>query len=77
MREWALELRARGLRPGLRILRVVPPGADADPWERHFIAKFDSPRLLNVRGTTNPGERLARVWARNGTFIYKAKKGAR
>lgn len=37
---WASFLRSHGLRPGLRILHVVPPGQDADAWETWFLREY-------------------------------------
>jgi hypothetical protein len=53
IRAWVESLRARGLKPGLRLLHTVEPGEDADMYERHFIAFYDidrGERLLNYVG---------------------------
>jgi hypothetical protein len=67
LRAWALQLAATKKTPGLRVLRVVPPGADSAPWEAHYIRKHETPRLLNVRGTSDVGARMIEVWTANGT----------
>lgn len=50
VRGWCQDLRRDGVRPAVVELFAVLPGQDADPWERHFIALHDGPRLLNARG---------------------------
>lgn len=57
--DWVHVLRECGARPTVRVLCVVPPGADASPVERALIREHDGPRLLNVRGTSNVAARLA------------------
>ncbi len=46
---WCASLIEKGTPPKIVILKEVPPGEDADPWERRLIAKHRGPRLLNQR----------------------------
>jgi len=63
VREWCAEVMATGAGPVVVELFAVLPGQDADPWERHFIAMHDGPRLLNARGACGDISRRLNVQA--------------
>ena len=65
VRAWCQELAAAGVAPSLVVLHTVPAGEDADPWERHFIAKHDGPRSLNTRGAAGSLSRAVGVRIRH------------
>jgi len=73
---WLRDLAARGLRPHVTVLAVVPAEVDAYPVEVAFIEKYDGPDLFNAQRCKRSAGRADHLAALRGRGRWQYAGGA-